>query len=731
MVSDGSRPPRAPLGGPPTVRLPRGRSRIARDAVWNRRLYVSTGRVEGLEARKLLSAFVPSTQPGQASASSPVGFESPLAAAATVYQPLTSSELTAALNSAQLGDTIILKAGTTYSGSFTLPNKASGSGYITIQSSALTSLPQTGTRVGLADAANMPKIVASPGGAAVRTAPGAHHFKFVGVDVKAPADNSFIYNLILLGDSGPNQDTMAEVPHDLVFDRCVIRANSTTQGVRRGIALNSASTDVLNSYLWGFKEVGADSQAIAGWNGPGPFNIINNYLEGAGENVIFGGADPSIPNLVPSDIVVRRNHFFKPLSWKIGDPELRRHPLDRQEPLRAQERPAGDGRRQHSGTQLGPRAGRVRRAPHAAQPERHGPVERGSGREHHEQRHSPHVVRFQQSGLRCPVHQPADQARPDREQPDVRHRRADVSVGQVDPDHLGRQARVAVVGLAALALADAGDVLPRRVGAEVSRAADDLAGLDELGRPGHHADGHGSSRRVGIERPLCVVLPDPVGVHVLHVGRGRGTKRHRPPGEPAVAEDAVADVPHRPPEVRPLEVAAQGDRHDPPLYPNHGGAVRHRSASCSASGRDARRSVAPRARDLTHQLCPELLVVPCDPTSFTSVLLVRNAAIQGADTVLIGTSRQGALYHLIKGHFQRRLEPFLPPDVQVKVLVPASVISARRMKTSAGGGGGGNLRRGSRARLRGDGGDVGPALRAPPARVGGQVVAARSAVAAA
>ena len=64
--------------------------------------------------------------------------------------------------------------------------------------------------------------------------------------------------------------------------------------------------------------------------------------------------------------------------------------------------------------------------------------------------------------------------------------------------------------------------------------------------------------------------------------------------------------------------------------------------------------------------------MPCDPTSFTSVLLVRNAAIQGADTVLIGTSRQGALYHLIKGHFQRRLEPFLPPDVQVKVLVPAS-----------------------------------------------------------
>ena len=34
------------------------------------------------------------------------------------------------------------------------------------------------------------------------------------------------------------------------------------------------------------KAVGQDSQAIAGWNGPGPFIIDNNYLEGAGENIL-------------------------------------------------------------------------------------------------------------------------------------------------------------------------------------------------------------------------------------------------------------------------------------------------------------------------------------------------------------------------------------------------------------------------------------------------------------
>ena len=43
---------------------------------------------------------------------------------------------------------------------------------------------------------------------------------------------------------------------------------------------------------------------------------MNNYLSASGENVFFGGADPNIPNLNPSDIEIRRNHIFKPLAWK-------------------------------------------------------------------------------------------------------------------------------------------------------------------------------------------------------------------------------------------------------------------------------------------------------------------------------------------------------------------------------------------------------------------------------
>jgi hypothetical protein len=83
--------------------------------------------------------------------------------------------------------------------------------------------------------------------------------------------------------------------------------------------MNARWLSVIDSYLSDFKERVNDSQALAGWNGSGPFTITNNYLEAAGENILFGGADPKIAQLVPADIEIRGNHFSKPLSWRIGD----------------------------------------------------------------------------------------------------------------------------------------------------------------------------------------------------------------------------------------------------------------------------------------------------------------------------------------------------------------------------------------------------------------------------
>lgn len=54
-------------------------------------------------------------------------------------------------------------------------------------------------------------------------------------------------------------------------------------------------------------------------------------------------------------------------------------------------------------------------------------------------------------------------------------------------------------------------------------------------------------------------------------------------------------------------------------------------------------------------------------------LLAETAALTGSERVLLGSSRQGALYHLIKGHFHQRLEQILPPEIAVEVLRPGGV----------------------------------------------------------
>jgi hypothetical protein len=220
-----------------------------------------------------------------------------------------------ALEHAQPGDVIELQPGATYRGPFTLPAKR-GSGWIIVKSAdPAGKLPASGTRVSPKDAAAMPKLEARRG-AVLTTASGASHFRFVGIEIR-PEPRRFLHNLVYLD---PGSGDEGDLPHHIIFDRCYIHGDPDV-GTRRGIAMNSRYTAVIDSHLSGFKEQGADSQAIAGWNGPGPFKIVNSRIEGAGENLMFGGADPSIDGLVPADIEIRGNHFIKPLEWRIDDPE--------------------------------------------------------------------------------------------------------------------------------------------------------------------------------------------------------------------------------------------------------------------------------------------------------------------------------------------------------------------------------------------------------------------------
>ncbi|HYE07553.1 MAG TPA: RICIN domain-containing protein [Planctomycetota bacterium] len=241
-----------------------------------------------------------------------------LAAATVDVAP--GGDLQGAIDRAAPGDVIQLRAGGTYVGNFVLRNKP-GASYITIRTSTADSGLPAGTRVGPGDAAKLAKVVSARGGIpVVRTEPYAHHWQLIGLEIAPQSPSIPAYVTVQFGSgSAGEQSTYAQIPHHLIVDRCWVHGWPNVN-YKRGIALDSAHTDVLNSTVSDYHSDFQDSQAVGGYNGPGPFRIINNRLEGAGEVVMFGGASPTIWGLVPSNIEIRRNHLYKPMAWKPGQP---------------------------------------------------------------------------------------------------------------------------------------------------------------------------------------------------------------------------------------------------------------------------------------------------------------------------------------------------------------------------------------------------------------------------
>jgi PKD repeat protein len=237
------------------------------------------------------------------------------------------ASLQAAINAAQPGDVIELQAGATYTGNFVLPVK-SGASYITIRSTPDARLPGPGQRINPAlHRALLAKIRSHNAMSALKTAPGAHHWRLQLLEFDANVGG--FSDIIKFGDGDADQNSLSLVPYELEIDRCYI-AGDPLLGQKRGIALNSKSTRIVGSVIVDIKGVGMDTNAICGWSGPGPYVIENNYFEAAGENLMFGGADPKILGLVPSDITLRLNHFVKPRSWQqpiIGTPTASASPV--------------------------------------------------------------------------------------------------------------------------------------------------------------------------------------------------------------------------------------------------------------------------------------------------------------------------------------------------------------------------------------------------------------------
>jgi hypothetical protein len=243
----------------------------------------------------------------------------------------SGGNLQSALNSASCGDTIQLQAGATFVGIFTFPAKnCDDNNWIMVRTSDDSLLPAEGSRLtpcyaGVTSLPGRPALqcastnnvlakLVMPASASgpIIFAPGANHYRLVGLEVTRGAFPAPVYNLILLKGSADH----------LVFDRLWLHGTAQDE-TARGIGLEGTNIAIVDSSFTDFHCISvtgscSDAQAIAGGGGNdvmGPYKIVDNFLEASGENIIFGGGAAT---LTPADIEIRQNHFFKPLIWLKG-----------------------------------------------------------------------------------------------------------------------------------------------------------------------------------------------------------------------------------------------------------------------------------------------------------------------------------------------------------------------------------------------------------------------------
>jgi hypothetical protein len=248
----------------------------------------------------------------------------------------SGGDLQAALNSANCGDTLQLQAGATFTGTFTFPAKScDDNSWIIVRTSADDSkLPAEGSRLtpcyaGVSSLPGRPSlqcsstknvlaklVMAGAGNGPIVFASGANHYRLTGLEVTRLPGTGIIYALSSITTGG--------TANNLILDRVWLHGTAQDE-TNKGFELGGSSyVSVIDSFFTDFHCIsitGACIDAIAvgaGEGNPlGPFKITDNFLEAAGENVIFGGAASTT---TPADIEISRNHFFKPLTWLKGQP---------------------------------------------------------------------------------------------------------------------------------------------------------------------------------------------------------------------------------------------------------------------------------------------------------------------------------------------------------------------------------------------------------------------------
>jgi hypothetical protein len=269
---------------------------------------------------------LPNCDPNSPTSNTVFETTAPNTSAYTTVTVNAGGDLQTAINNASCnpnGTIISLAAGATFNtgrgspnyanGPYDLPAKKCAAGqWIIIQSSALASLPPSGTRVDPTMTANMPNIQSVAGLPAIVVNQFANHYRFIGIQFSIPAntDTVSLIDLDAFDNGAPGSQNSY-----MIFDRCYIHGNAdgAAHNYRRGFSANANFFALLDSYVNQFHDTGSDSQAILVYASTGPGKVVNNYLSSSGENILFGGVPSPVS---PADWEVRRNHMYKPVGWK-------------------------------------------------------------------------------------------------------------------------------------------------------------------------------------------------------------------------------------------------------------------------------------------------------------------------------------------------------------------------------------------------------------------------------
>ena len=149
------------------------------------------------------------------------------------------------------------------------------------------------------------------GNNAIRAAAGANHYRLMGLEVTHPSGMPTGQPDTLLSLAG------SPVPNHIIIDRCWIHGTATDY-LKRGVSMNGSYLAVVDSTVTDVHAVDTATQGILSGTAPGPLKISDNFVEGGDSAVGFGGEPNTYGN--PSDVEIMRNHLFKPMSWRYGDP---------------------------------------------------------------------------------------------------------------------------------------------------------------------------------------------------------------------------------------------------------------------------------------------------------------------------------------------------------------------------------------------------------------------------